>query len=126
MSTVLVLGKGGREHAIVKCLACSHKVRKILVSPGHYGTLKEPRTQNIKMNIDDFPVDLVVVGSEDYLAKGVADECAKKGIPCFGPVAKCARIETSKSYGKWIMGTLGIPTAKYTGLNYDYDNNYQI
>jgi formyltetrahydrofolate-dependent phosphoribosylglycinamide formyltransferase len=113
MATVLVLGKGGREHAIVRELAKSSKVATILVAPGNYGTAREPKTRNIP--VGDFPiVDLVIVGPEDYLAKGAADQCASNGIKCFGPVKACAKIETSKIFAKNVMDELGIPTARYT------------
>jgi len=116
MSTVLVLGKGGREHAIVRELAKTSEVGRILAYPGNYGTAREPKTTNLKIiDLQDPPtVDMVIVGSENYLADGIADRCAEKKIPCFGPVKACAKIETSKMYAKEIMTELGIPTARYT------------
>ncbi|XP_062611217.1 trifunctional purine biosynthetic protein adenosine-3-like isoform X1 [Saccostrea cucullata] len=123
MATVLVLGGGGREHALAWKLAQSADVRHVYVSPGNAGTESCPKTNNVDVNVKNFTavvefcqkesVSLVVVGPEDPLAAGIADHLNSHGIPCFGPSAKAAQIEASKDFSKQFMSRHGIPTARF-------------
>jgi phosphoribosylamine---glycine ligase len=119
---ILVIGSGGREHAIVWKLLQSSKVTQVLCVPGNGGTAKLDRCQNLSFQIDDFAgitrlietngVRMVVVGPEIPLAKGIVDHLREKRIPVFGPVQAGARIESSKSWAKEMMRKAGVPTAK--------------
>ncbi|MBO4368992.1 MAG: ATP-grasp domain-containing protein, partial [Desulfovibrio sp.] len=119
---ILVLGSGGREHALVWKLAQSRKVDKIFVAPGNGGMCKEG-AEAVTMNVDDVEgivafakekkIDLVVPGPELPLTLGIVDAVTKNGIACFGPDAYAARLEGSKSFAKEIMRRAGVPTASY-------------
>jgi phosphoribosylamine---glycine ligase len=119
---ILVIGSGGREHAIAWKLLQSPKVTQVLCVPGNGGTAKLDRCQNLSFRIDDFAgitrlietngVRMVVVGPEMPLAKGIVDHLQEKRIPVFGPVQAGARIESSKSWAKEMMLQAGVPTAK--------------
>ena len=119
---ILVIGSGGREHAIAWKLLQSSKVTQVLCVPGNGGTAKLDRCQNLSFRIDDFAgitrlietngVRMVVVGPEMPLAKGIVDHLQEKRIPVFGPVQAGARIESSKSWAKEMMLKAGVPTAK--------------
>jgi phosphoribosylamine---glycine ligase len=118
---VLVIGSGGREHAIAWKLLQSPKVAQVLCVPGNGGTAKLERCQNLSFQIDDFAgitrfvetngVRLVVVGPEVPLAKGIVDCLREKRIRVFGPPQAGARIESSKSWAKEMMLKAGVPTA---------------
>ncbi len=119
---ILVVGSGGREHAIAWKLLQSPKVTQVLCVPGNGGTAKLDRCQNLSFRIDDFAgitrlietngVRMVVVGPEMPLAEGLVDHLQEKRIPVFGPVQAGARIESSKSWAKEMMLKAGVPTAK--------------
>jgi phosphoribosylamine---glycine ligase len=119
---ILVIGSGGREHAIAWKLLQSPKVTQVLCVPGNAGTANLDRCQNLSFQIDDFAgitrlveangVRMVVVGPEDPLAKGIVDHLQDKRIPVFGPTQAGARIESSKSWAKEMMLKAGVPTAK--------------
>ena len=119
---VLVLGSGGREHAITWALAKSPQVEELFVAPGNGGT------ESIARNISglsaedgaavlgfvrDHDIDLVVIGPEAPLVAGVADVLRDAGVAVFGPDAQGAQLEGSKSYSKRFMDANGIPTARY-------------
>jgi phosphoribosylamine--glycine ligase len=118
---VLVLGGGGREHAIVKKLADSPRVSAVLVAPGNGGTA--PIATNVTLDIDDpvavadfassHTIDLVVIGPEAPLVAGVADEVAKRVIRVFGPHQHAAQIEGSKEFAKTVMERAGVPTGRF-------------
>lgn len=120
MTAVLVVGSGGREHAICRSLARSARVERILVAPGNAGTGQEERCENVAVGADDVAglvalaeresVDLVAVGPEAPLAAGLADALEAVGIPAFGPGAAGARLEASKAYCKAYLEALSIPT----------------
>ncbi len=121
-STVLMIGGGGREHALAWRLARSERVAEVLVAPGNAGTAVEPGCHNIEVDPTDVVaivdtarthrVDLVVVGPEVPLVAGVVDALAEKDIAAFGPTAAAARLEGSKSHCKKFLLRHGIPTGR--------------
>ena len=125
---VLVIGKGGREHALAWKLNQSHLVEKIYIAPGNPGTA----TFGINVNIKDDDIegltefalkegiDLTVVGPETTLALGVADAFEAKGLKIFGPKKDVARLESSKDFAKHIMNKYNIPTGAYETFT-DYE-----
>ncbi len=118
---IMVVGGGGREHAIIKKLAQSPKVDKIYALPGNGGIAKDAECVNIGAKdieaITAFAVqneiDFAVVAPDDPLVLGCVDALEAKGIPCFGPRANAAIIEGSKIFSKNLMKKYGIPTAAY-------------
>jgi len=120
---ILVLGGGGREHAIVHKLSSSPKVDEILVAPGNGGTANVPKASNVSgLDISSpdsvavfaagHAVDLVVIGPEGPLVAGVASAVDAKGIRVFGPSKSAARMEGSKEFAKSVMHRHGIPTGR--------------
>ncbi|XP_031834271.1 trifunctional purine biosynthetic protein adenosine-3 Gart [Nomia melanderi] len=124
--TVLVIGGGGREHAIVWKLSLSPHVNKIYVSPGNIGMTIVDKVSLIKLNVGnnkevtkwskDNHINLVVIGPEEYLANGLADELENVGIHCFGPQKAASRIEADKYWAKKFMDRHQIPTARWKGF----------
>jgi len=118
---VLVVGGGGREHAIVHALSKSNKVDEIYAAPGNAGiaklavcvNIKDTDVENIVAFAKDEAIDLVVVGPEAALSVGVVDELTKAGIKAFGPTKDAAQIESSKDFAKKLMKKYNIPTAGY-------------
>ena len=118
---VLVIGSGGREHALVWKLSLSKDVSNIYAIPGNGGISDmaeciEMDTGNIRNLIEfsqDKGIDLVVVGPENFLAQGIVDAFEEKGIPIFGPSQKGALIEASKIFAKELMDKYSIPTAPF-------------
>ena len=118
---ILLLGSGGREHAIAKELAASPRCGKLYIAPGNGGTSQEG--ENISLDENDptavaaFAKDhgcgMVVIGPEAPLVVGVADAVREAGIPCFGPGAEGAQMEGSKLFSKQLMERAGVPTAAY-------------
>lgn len=118
---ILLLGSGGREHAIAKKLSASPRCGKLYIAPGNGGTSQEG--ENISLDENDptavaaFAKDhgcgMVVIGPEAPLVVGVADAVREAGIPCFGPGAEGARMEGSKLFSKRLMERAGVPTAAY-------------
>jgi phosphoribosylamine--glycine ligase len=118
---ILVIGSGGREHALAWKLAQSPKAQKVYVAPGNGGTARDPRLVNVPVTdvkaLADFAeankINLTVVGPEAPLAAGVVDEFRARGLRIFGPTKKAAQLESSKAFAKAFMKRHGIPTADY-------------
>ncbi len=118
---VLVVGSGGREHALAWKLAQSPRVSEVIAAPGNAGT--EQVGRNVSISADDIPalvafarsesVGFTLVGPDDSLAAGIADAFLSEGLKIFAPVAAAARLESSKAFAKDFMRRHGIPTADY-------------
>jgi phosphoribosylamine--glycine ligase len=120
---ILVVGGGGREHALAWKLAQSDRVREVLVAPGNAGTALEPGVRNVDIGAEDIGaliefargngVDLTVVGPEAPLVAGIVDRFQAEGLTCFGPTRQAARLEGSKRFAKEFLRKYNIPTAAY-------------
>ncbi|NXA00086.1 PUR2 protein, partial [Nesospiza acunhae] len=120
---VLVIGSGGREHALAWKLAQSPHVKHVFVAPGNAGTADNGKISNSAVPVSDHAavaqfcrdqdVRLVVVGPEVPLAAGIVDDLTAAGIKCFGPTAKAAQLESSKSFTKAFLDRHDIPTARW-------------
>ncbi|HTF14171.1 MAG TPA: phosphoribosylamine--glycine ligase [Burkholderiales bacterium] len=122
---LLVIGSGGREHAIAWRLAQSPRVQKVFVAPGNGGTAREAGLQNVTISAIDklaeFAVSenihLTVVGPEAPLADGIVDLFRSRGLRIFGPTRACARLESSKQFAKEFMTRHKIPTAEFSSFD---------
>jgi phosphoribosylamine--glycine ligase len=120
---ILIVGSGGREHALAWKIKQSPRVKKIFVAPGNAGTQREASIENVAINADNIEallafaqeraIDLTIVGPEAPLVLGIVDRFQEAGLRCFGPTASAARLEGSKSFCKDFMQRHGIPTAYY-------------
>lgn len=118
---VLVVGGGGREHAIVDALSKSSHVGKIYCAPGNAGIasqaecvpIKDTQIDELLKFVKDKGIDLTVVGPEASLSKGIVDVFTQAGEPIFGPSKAAAMIESSKDFAKRLMQKYGVPTAAY-------------
>lgn len=120
---VLIIGGGGREHALAWKAAQSPRVETVFVAPGNAGTALEPKVQNVQVGATDVPalvsfardheVDLCIVGPEAPLVAGVVDAFRAAGLRCFGPSRAAAELEGSKAFTKDFLSRHGIPTAEY-------------
>lgn len=123
---VLIIGGGGREHALAWQCARSPQVEQVFVAPGNAGTAGEPGLENVDIAADDVDsllgfaadrqVDLTIVGPEAPLVAGVVDRFRERGLRCFGPDAAGARLEGSKTFTKEFLHRHGIPTASYASF----------
>ena len=121
---VLLVGNGGREHALAWKLLQSQRIEQVFCVPGNGGTARMQRCQNLQLSMDDFEgigrfalgngISLVVVGPELPLALGITDYLQRQGLMVFGPTKAGAMIETSKSWAKALMQEARIPTAQAT------------
>ena len=119
----LVIGSGGREHALAWKLAQSDNIDEVLVAPGNAGTALEPKLRNVSVDVEDIQglvdlakqeaIELTVVGPEAPLVLGVVDAFQSEGLLCFGPSAKAAQLEGSKAFCKDFLAKHDIPTAFY-------------
>src|SRR5438046_6970213 len=122
---ILVVGSGGREHAIGWRLAQSPRVQKIFVAPGNGGTAREAGLENVAISaIDELAefalaenIYLTVVGPEAPLAEGIVDLFRSRGLRIFGPTRACARLESSKEFAKEFMGRDRIPTSQFSSFD---------
>ena len=123
---VLVVGGGGREHALAWKLAQSPQVETVYVAPGNAGTAREPGIENVAIGAEDLDallafaseqtIDLTVVGPEAPLVAGIVDRFAAAGLRCFGPSAGAAQLEGSKTFCKDFLARQAIPTAAYASF----------
>ncbi|ORZ22350.1 phosphoribosylglycinamide synthetase [Absidia repens] len=121
--TILLVGSGGREHAIAWRLSLSDKVNHIFVAPGNGGTALGSKVTNVAIGVSDFAqltdfavknnVNLVIPGPEQPIVEGIQEAFKKVGIACFGPSKKAALMEGSKTFSKDFMKKHNIPTAAY-------------
>lgn len=130
MMNILVIGSGGREHALAWQCAKDDNVQRVYIAPGNAGTALEPKCQNITLkNLDNDDehkaviefcennaIDMVIVGPEAPLVTGIIDACREAGIQAWGPTAYCAQLEGSKTFAKEFMAKHHIPTAAYEGF----------
>ena len=129
---VLIVGGGGREHALAWKCAAAARVAEVLVAPGNAGTAGEPKVRNAAVATEDTAglvqlalrerIDLTIVGPEGPLVAGVVDAFAAAGLRCFGPRRACAQLEGSKAFSKEFMRRHGIPTARaasFTRASFD-------
>lgn len=120
---VLIVGSGGREHALAWKCAAAERVTEVLVAPGNAGTATEPKVRNVDVLADDIQglvrlaqaedVALTIIGPEGPLVAGVVDAFIQRGLRCFGPTRKPAQLEGSKAFAKEFLKRHGIPTASY-------------
>ncbi|GAB6070896.1 phosphoribosylamine--glycine ligase [Thiomicrorhabdus hydrogeniphila] len=120
---VLIIGGGGREHALAWKTAQAVDVTEVFVAPGNAGTALEPNLTNVNIAVDDLPglvnfakdnqIELAIVGPEVPLVLGVVDAFSKAGLKCFGPTAGAAQLEGSKAFSKDFLAKHNIPTAAY-------------
>ena len=131
---VLIVGGGGREHALAWKCAQSPRVTEVLVAPGNAGTAVESRVRNLAITAEDIvaladaaqreKIDLTIIGPEVPLVEGIVDLFQARGLRCFGPSKACARLEGSKAFTKEFLRRHAIPTASYatfTAANFDAD-----
>lgn len=120
---VLIVGGGGREHALAWKIGQSREVSKVYVAPGNAGTALEPKIENVAIAAEDIPklaafaadqkIDLTVVGPEAPLVAGIVDHFSANNLACFGPTQAAARLEGSKAFCKDFLRRHHIPTASY-------------
>ncbi|MEN9705796.1 MAG: Phosphoribosylamine--glycine ligase [Pseudomonadota bacterium] len=126
---VLIIGSGGREHALAWKCANSPRVTEVIVAPGNAGTATEARVRNVAIAADDLEglarlaeregVALTIVGPEVPLVLGITDLFASRGLACFGPSKAASQLEGSKAFTKEFLARHGIPTAGYRTFNRD-------
>ena len=126
---VLIVGGGGREHALAWKCAAAARVTEVLVAPGNAGTAGEPRVRNVGVAADDIlallelaraeRVHLTIVGPEAPLVAGIVDAFTEAGLRCFGPRRAAARLEGSKTFAKEFLRRHGIPTARSSTFTRD-------
>ena len=123
---ILVVGSGGREHALAWKLAQAAHVNQVFVAPGNAGTAREPGLENVAIDVMDFEalahfakerdIGLTVIGPEAPLVVGIVDYFATRQLPCFGPSQAAAQLEGSKAFTKDFLARHGIPTGAYANF----------
>jgi phosphoribosylamine---glycine ligase len=123
---ILVVGGGGREHALAWKCAQSPRVEHVYVAPGNAGTAREPKVSNVEIGVGDIDallalavregVQLTIIGPEAPLVEGIVDRFGAAGLRCFGPSREAARLEGSKAYTKEFLARHRIPTASYASF----------
>jgi phosphoribosylamine--glycine ligase len=132
---ILIVGGGGREHALAWKCAQSPRVAEVFVAPGNAGTALEPKVRNVDITADagaellEFAVrtgiDLTIIGPEGPLVAGIADRFRAAGRACFGPSQAAARLEGSKAFAKDFLRRFRIPSASYAAFDaHSYDSSY--
>ena len=126
---ILIVGGGGREHALAWKCAQSPRVQEVLVAPGNAGTALESKVRNVDIAADDIDsllafatredIGLTIVGPEGPLVAGIGDRFAAAGRACFGPSRAAARLEGSKAFTKDFLKRHGIPTPSYATFTAD-------
>jgi len=120
---VLIVGGGGREHALAWKVAQSDRVDQVFVAPGNPGTASEDKVSNVDIAAEDLSalktfaeneaIDLTIIGPENPLVDGIVDKFQQAGLSCFGPSKDAAILEGSKSFSKDFLQRHNIPTAEY-------------
>jgi phosphoribosylamine--glycine ligase len=118
---ILLVGSGGREHALAWKIAASPKVRRLVAAPGNPGMARQAELRDVAAtDVDglvalarEIAADLVVIGPESAVAAGLADALAAAGVPCFGPTAQAGQLESSKAFAKAFADRYGLPTSAY-------------
>lgn len=120
---VLIVGGGGREHALAWKAAQSNTVSRVFVAPGNAGTAQENKVSNVDIGAEDIQglkkfateqqIDLAIIGPEMPLVEGIVDEFTAAGLACFGPSREAAQLEGSKAFSKEFLERHNIPTARY-------------
>ena len=120
---VLIIGSGGREHALAWKVAQSANVSSVFVAPGNAGTSKENKLENVAIGAEDIEslvdfakansIDLTIVGPEGPLVLGIVDAFQAANLNCFGPTAGAAQLEGSKAFTKEFLAKYNIPTGDY-------------
>ncbi len=132
---VLIVGGGGREHALAWKASQSENVSKVFVAPGNAGTAQENKLENIAIGAEDIPallnfakenqIELTIVGPEAPLCLGIVDQFTQAGLKCFGPTKGAAQLEGSKAFTKDFLARNNIPTAAYGNFtDIDQAKNY--
>ena len=132
---VLIVGGGGREHALAWKCAASHRVQQVFVAPGNAGTAMEPKVRNVDIAADDADallqfaidqdIDLTIIGPEGPLVAGIVDRFLAAKRRCFGPSRNAARLEGSKAFTKEFLNRHRIPTASFTTFTAaNFDEGY--
>jgi phosphoribosylamine--glycine ligase len=132
---ILIVGGGGREHALAWKCAQSPRVERVFVAPGNAGTAREPKVQNVAIGAEDIDaligfasrenIALTIVGPEGPLVAGIVDRFDAVNLRCFGPSQAAARLEGSKAYTKEFLRRYGIPTASYATFDRsNFDPSY--
>ena len=124
---ILIIGGGGREHALAWKAAQSPRADTVFVAPGNAGTAQEPGVENVAIDATDIDallafaaanaVGLTIVGPEVPLVAGIVDRFSEAGLPCFGPTGAAAQLEGSKSFSKDFLSRHAIPTAAYASFS---------
>src|SRR5580765_5407026 len=120
---ILLIGSGGREHALCASLSKSPDLIEMFTAPGNPGTAEVPKNENVAIDATDLHalaafassegIDLTVVGPEAPLSQGIVDQFKERGLKIFGPTLKAAQLESSKSFAKEVMTAAHVPTAKF-------------
>ena len=123
---ILIIGGGGREHALAWKVAQSPQADTVFVAPGNAGTAREPGIENVAIAADDIPallafalasdIGLTIVGPEVPLVAGIVDDFGAAGLRCFGPSRAASQLEGSKAFAKDFLARHNIPTAAYAAF----------
>ena len=120
---ILIIGSGGREHALAWKVAQNTQVKNVFVTPGNAGSAQENKVTNVQIGAEDIPaliefalknkIELTIVGPEGPLVMGIVDAFTEAGLACFGPTKAAAQLEGSKAFSKDFLARHNIPSAYY-------------